>query len=553
MRRIKLMGVTALISIACGIPAAAVFEVNAVGPRPARVEGKPGALTPLPMPPCLGDDWCLVSGVPWRVRGDDLDFVYAVGTPGVLLVWENESWTTFHIPGASSLTWAARLTRATIVANDAAGAVFWFDGMAWSRDPEPRPLGDLKRALDGSLWARVLSDETGSAPQHRLVRRDERGWVDPVPPLTFWYFRSYVPLSRDEVWASGMVAEPGRLADVVYRGMSGRWVEVGRTDSGGPNQLSLIDGQLFHTWLGHWTGTGWSPATRPSPQQPRVPDDLRIGCRDLHEVDSTHAWCGGPDRLFVWRDGAWVKTTQSLFETEQPAGAWGTMPPPVWAGGDSYRAWGSGPSDVYRLSLRSVGQLEHFDGERWTRVMLDQPVWSVDGLDVSEVWVAGTEALFRREAGVFQKVVTFSNRGRVLARAVAPGRALLVFNGSLFEYDGTLKTLRSPEGGWAVYDVGLHAGRIVVAESTGTKGAHYRLVELDGASWRQVPRTDLYAGTSFVSVGERLLVSGRYSLTSSDSDPGTPLPSDGELWSDGTFLWVSGEGRSFRGPLPGRR
>ncbi len=548
------------------LPAEPETQAAAVSPK---VPGQRGQPTLLPTEPCSGDDWCLIRGRQWTVKASTPSFVYAVGGPGVLLVWEDEAWATYRVPTSSALASASLVEPHEVWTTDDQGAAFRFDGATWTRDPTTRQLGNLMQSPDGTLWA--LSSSEAAAPGNGLdlsfgdhvVRREAEAWREPFAPLPFCYLGTVLPLSRDEVWASGMVCPtPSSAVNVVLRSRGESWEELARSEGSWPDSLSLVAGRVRHQRLGDWTGSGWqaipsSPGPQPRPPgAPTVSGDDPRGCNQLLRLSDDRAWCGGPDHLYVWRSGAWHLTTHHPLDETQPPEAWGTMPTRVWAGANVLFAWGSGPTDVYRLRYeRRISTLEHFDGQTWTPVNVEGTPWGIDGLNKDEVWLGSGSALFRREGGAFRKVASLDAPGTEL-RVLAPGKVVVALDrGPLLTFDGAFKTLRTPERAWGINALTSRGDTIVIGERELGRSDRRRVLQFEGGSWVELNRGSQAWSTSLLFLREKLLVGSEEWVSAKDGEPGIAVPWIRDaigpvLWTDESSLWFTGFITAFKRPVP---
>ena len=83
----------------------------------------------------------------------------------------------------------------------------------------------------------------------------------------------------------------------------------------------------------------------------------------------------------------WFATIDDPFSETQAADRWETLPPALWAGADTQRAWGSSASDVFRVRRDAGANLERYDGSRWTAVF-DYRVHDAAGSGPEDVWFA---------------------------------------------------------------------------------------------------------------------------------------------------------------------
>jgi hypothetical protein len=521
------------------------------------VLGQPGQPTLLPAETCSGSDWCLVRGRGWSVRQDGTS-VYAVGSPGILLVWQAEAWTTYGVPTSAGVSSAAVGVADDLWVTDWNGAAFRFDGTGWFKDDTTRALSGLVRTADGALFASAQGPLGGPhrlLPTVSVVRRDDSDWREPFPPLPFCHVGSVLPVSRDEVWASGLVCPTtDSTFNVVLRSRDGQWEEVGREKGNWPDRLLLVGGSVRHTGLGAWTGSGWRQVPEPVRDPTTAPwvrtGDAPLGCSEVLRIDDREAWCGGADRIFRWRAGTWNVTTQHPSERTQPARAFGTMPTTVWAGGDTTSAWGTGPDDVFRTRYdQRTPVSEHFDGTAWSPMTLEGSVWGVDSAG-SEVWAGSGSGLFLRDGQMFRKVATLDAPGGAL-RVLAPGRVVVVTGAAVLEYDGAFRTLRTIEPGWAVVDLAVRGETLVVAEREGGRSLRRRIVQRVGDDWVELNRGEDSASTSLAFWGDRLVVGSGYFISIEDGEMGVPRPErGGAVWTDDSTLWSFSVFSAYRRSIP---
>ncbi len=87
-----------------------------------------------------------------------------------------------------------------------------------------------------------------------------------------------------------------------------------------------------------------------------------------------------------------IGTLLAAADATQGADRWDTLPPTLWAGGDTARAWGSGPDRVFRVRQSQASPVEQYDGASW-RTALDRHATDLHGAGPNDVWFATSSAV----------------------------------------------------------------------------------------------------------------------------------------------------------------
>lgn len=415
-------------------------------------------------PRCGVATWCWEHGRPINdIHGRSDDSVFAVGPGGGVIEWKGDRWVE-HAPFTTmdiTDVWVAAPGDVWVATADR--SAWHYDGETWQRaqvrggghfsgsGPEDVWLGT--RHLEGTTW-REWGPELGlTADVHALGRND--------------------------VWAVGYksdeIGNVDRAYGCIVRHFDGqRWTQVGSpvtTDSGcGLLQLSgqirvISSSQTFRFDGRAWVSedVDWGRPTLdfeedPSVQEYLLPDGdgfVRVpfssGCVKATRIDADTWFCHGEKgeiRRFTGAD--WAAAPQDRYGATLSADEWGTLPPAVWTG-DARLAWGTGPTDVWRVRPnREIEDtfhplahiLEHFDGRAW-REHARGRMEDIAGTASDNVWFVGDQLLHWNgqtlrevpppsDVGVgpleFRKVLSFGPSSTVFVASIAlEGSYLLHF------------------------------------------------------------------------------------------------------------------------------
>jgi hypothetical protein len=475
---------------------------------------------------CNEQDFCWVHGVPIAdVHGASDEVVFAVGAKGTLLEWTGDRFVAREpfTEGDLNRVWVAAANDVWII--DYAGEVFHYDG----RD-----------ATKVAVRGRHVS---GSGPDNLWIdtqRFDGNAFEDLTPP-GWLEARDVLALDRDDVWALGYMSESGETVAMHYDGE--RWEQRGAPlgrDFFNGGQLARVRGEIWAfvphkavrfdgaQWIelpsildeGRWqlpelAATGNADVLLAGGDFIAVP--IEVGCKHAFATDTGVAWCSSNDGHVAHFDGGdWRSARPDRFGATLDAEQWGRVPPELFAG-NAKLAWGTGPSDVFRVRpLPPFGRrempgevLEHYDGTDWTPLVRDQFYRDLSGSAAADVWIVGSE-LRRYDGQRVETIALPAELGALTPKAVlgfGPRAAWVLADrtgetaGVLLRYDGRWSVAVDSTqlgDGFHLDDVaGRAADDVWLLASSGSStrvpgpGA---LLHFDGSSWS---RTDLWTSFSF--------------------------------------------------------
>ncbi len=579
MRR---FGHLALVLAACGGPL-----------DPPLVPAAPATPAPVPLPPpapltaveaiaapavdCSAGAWCWRRNRPLTLIGDrDHGTVLAFGAEGTFLLWQDDRWASIPVPTGRTITsaWAAGPRDAWAIDED--GSAWHLDGAAWVEAPADSALSRVFAAPDGTVWAKAagLGNARCGSIANRLLRRDGARWVEAVAPHPYCIDSGdYLVRAGGELWSAGMVC--GDSPSVEVRRWDGAaWTLIGAAIPDQPAYpiLQVVGGRVRVQAAGtyEWDGAAWTAlAPRPLPPQD-LPSDQRafwdglgytvvssaVGCTSGVRLDATRAWCMGSAGILAETAAGWAPTLVDDFADTRPAAEWGTLPPELWAGSDTVRAWGSDPSWVYRVRRSTGSKLERYDGATW-RVELDAAVRDLDGTADGVVWAVTDSGVKRLTNGrcaawVDEPLPTvFGELGEVRAVRAFDARTAFVMTARLLlRFDGTGWSVHAeaPEG-WSLGALaGTGADDLWLLRRQDDRAGATVIAHSVGFDWRDVAVPDADEVRSLRSSGGATWAAGtrqvvRLQSRSSEAPIGLPRGGfgGGSVWDTGSALWLSNE------------
>lgn len=462
--------------------------------------------------------------------------------------------------------------------SDADGSTWHFDGKRWAEAPAEVPIGRLLASPDGTMWGVTFSTGAhGAAGALELWRREDSQWVRAMDPFPYCISGDFLIAPDGSPWSAGLTCTGGSVSAMeVHRWNGTTWQRVGEPmlDQDWYPRLSRLGGTISVQAFGarfSWNGVAWVNA--PSAGYPQRLDLSLIGvydglgysivpraldCRDAFRLDDSHAWCFGEGRIFETRGAEWVRVLPDPFEQTQDAARWGSIPPSVWAGGETTtHAWGSGPSDVYRI--RGEANLEHFDGMNW-KAVLEGRAFDIDGASASDVWFATEAGVFHFDGNSLEKVpvpAEFASAKSTGVRALGGGAALAIIGGVLLGFDGSWRVIHRPPKDMFVSSVaGTGLTDLWLLQQTGGRGTRRELLHSDGSRFTsfEVTQLDWYAslatrnGQTWLAVDDAVIPLGV-----SGNGPSVPVPglrATPSLWLGPDSIWLFSAKSARRHPLP---
>lgn len=448
--------------------------------------------------------------------------------------------------------WVASATDAWV--SDDAGSAWHFDGTSWTESPASTFIDRVMGSPEGTVWAVARGP---SAPS--LLRRDGDDWVVPMPVHAYCIGGDFIVLEDDEVWSTGLVCDDtGAVVGIeVHRFDGADWMRVGeRLDDSLFPRITRIDGRVR---VGsaqplEWDGTSWRPVAMPLPP-PVVPDGqtvrfdglgyttlpASIPCSVGYRLDATQVWCFGDGQIFFANGEAWSSTLVDEHEDTSDAAAWGTIPTTLWTGGDSFRAWGSGPTDVYRVRRNTGFHLEHFDGESWT-IVLESIVHDLDGTAPDDVWLATEDGVVHYDGSAFVDAAIPTELAEAVVdeiHMIGRGAPLASADGRLFVYrGGAWISSFTARDTWTIGSIGgTSANDVWLVQARGGRTDEMELMHFDGASWSAAEPGHSWS-TELVTAGEDTWLSTDGSITRLGS---TDAPITSESGASGASLWVGSD------------
>jgi hypothetical protein len=365
-------------------------------------------------PRCGNATWCWEHGRPINdIHGRSDDSVFAVGPGGGVIEWKGDRWVT-HDPFTTMdimEVWVAAPNDVWVATADR--SVWHYDGKIWTR-AAVRGGGHFSGSGPGDVWLGT----------RHLTGTTWREW-GPELGLT----ADVHALGPNDVWAVGYrsdeIGNVDRAYGCIMRQFDGqRWTQVGSpitTDSGCAllsvhGQIRVIStSQTFRfdgaTWVPE--DVEWGRPTAgldddPATLEYLLPDGdgyVRVpyttGCVKATRIDADTWFCYGENgeiRRFTGTE--WAAAPHDRYGATLSADEWGTLPPAVWAG-DARLAWGTGPTDVWRVrpnreiedSFHPLAHIiEHFDGNAWREYGRSR-IGDIAGSASDDVWFVGDQLL----------------------------------------------------------------------------------------------------------------------------------------------------------------
>lgn len=549
---------------------------------------------PLPaaLPACVEGPptgrWCWARGAPLAVSGDrDLGTVFAIGAEGAFFRWEAGAWVPAPVPTSRTLVsgWVGSASNAWV--SDEQGSAWHFDGATWSEAPAGVPIARVLGSPDGAVWAVTEGGAVahGVASGAELWRRDGSTWVRAMEPSAYCLGGDYLLGSDGSPWSAGLTCDAdGVVSAVEVRRWNGSaWQPVGAPipQQGWFPTLTRLDQTISVRATGHftWDGTAWlasSPAGGGYPQG--LPLDVTgledgvgwsvvpraLGCEGAFRLDATQAWCFGNGRIFASRGAGWASTLPDAFAQTLGADRWDTLPPALWAGGDVRRAWGSGPTDVYRIpaiGLAAASIPEHYDGTRWTPA-LDVRAVDVHGTGPNDVWFATEAGLVHFDGRSFvTRPVPAELADGPLTAVYAPGGGVVLglTDAALLAYDGSWRVSHRAPRGWRILAVaGSGPTDLWLVQHLWGRNDTTELLHHDGTAWTRVEVSPLswFGGASLATRGSQTWLASANSVRRLGvAGHGSPVPVNTlrvatSLWIGPDSLWLLSDTVARRRGLP---
>jgi hypothetical protein len=474
------------------------------------------------VPECDMADWCWVRGRNLRVENASSGISIASGDEGFFAMRTAGAWVEQRVPTNKYIASAHALN-----ANEAWAVAL--DGPVWHRMGTTWSVVSLSQKVFevfGTADATYGIASVGAGEERSLVQWRKDVWerVSPASPCAI---AGFAVLENGELWSAGTACVGLDAKELqVQRLRDGVWEPVGASFSGsyGGVGIKVVNGTMqtaarqgMRDGLFQWDGSTWQyVAPRPAPSLPAglrevwdgtvahiVPDGP--GCREVIRAKDGELLCALSGHLFGFRDGTWSEHLDDPFRATRAAAEWGTIPPALWAGSDSERAWGTSKANVYRFGKHNGNKLEHYDGAKWT-VVVDAESTDVDGTSASDVWVGTKTGLQHFDGRSFSPVAIASlavaSYGVLDVLALAsgvvvvlqlPGSQNLVYalqNGSWRLIHGEQAGVQDFNA-WDVHSVEGAAFDDLYAVETRSK-ADARFVRFDGARWSSQSFGDVY-------------------------------------------------------------
>ena len=581
-------------------PDAAV--VSDAGPlaRDAAVDERTDAAVE-PWVPCPSGAWCWVRGRPYRLGADRVgEQVFAFGAEGALVRYAGGSWIAMPVPTRSVIVdaWLRGDDRAYALDEDRTlwrrdGTTFVsmatsvsFSGFIDSFAPSPWALvGNVFSTLDGDVLREI-------APPSADIR-----WI------------SYEIDVDGVLWATGY--ESGNVRSF-YRFDGATWQRIAVpfegstsvTDDRGAMRLSVVD-SVGRERVYRLDGDTWvevtlaTPTVVPPPCSSYAPYAFSDGRAFTQCLPNRYMMDPSTMRSpIVAYDGTtWseIPVEADPYGATLPAALWGTVPPALWAGDRTLEAYGSGPTDVFRLRagpldsgstrMGALGDVEHYDGASWTPFLSN--VRDFEARSMTDIWFAA-EALQHFDGATLTTVMppedllaprTFYDDAPstpMRVHALSTTELLVVYHQALLLFDesnGAWRRLFTPLGtgetsaveyGYIADAHGLSANDLWVYEQAmGSRNGLSIVHHFDGTSWENVREYTLderyrqdalltnvhlerLGGELFAQMAGRV---ERVRLEENDAFPNAAGMSELDVLSQlGDELWITGPGRAARHP-----
>jgi hypothetical protein len=507
--------------------------------------------------------------LPLTLGGHDVDSVHAFGPQGAFLRWDEATtdWVSVPVPTDRTLVSGAVGGPDNLWAADELGSAWHFDGEAWTEAVADERILRVFIRPSGSVWAQsgaVAEAHGGGISGGALLRREGDAWVLGAEPYPFCQGGDYVFLDNDEIWTAGLVCNQAQsvVAAEVHRFDGIGWERVGETLSGASWYPHFqVVGDRVRVSVGdewEWDGAAWQPFERPLP-----PQDLPVGqtahwdgfgytrvrgdldCTDVFRVNEMRAWCSGAGQLYFHTRWTWQGMLDDAYAQTQPAESWGTLPTALWAGANTLRAWGSSPTNVYRVL--TTGLVQRYDGSQWRGGVIDHRVYDVHGIDANDVWFATEQEPVQFDGRFYTPTPLPSEVAAptLRVRATAPNAALVSTEKHLLRYDGEWSVAREAPGTRHIVTFAVRGEEIWVVEDIHDRSNQGFLAHFDGTAWRELsePKVDVFG--ALAAAGDATWLYTADVVARLDGSVSAPVersltsPWAAELSADDGSLWLT--------------
>jgi hypothetical protein len=236
----------------------------------------------------------------------------------------------------------------------------------------------------------------------------------------------------------------------------------------------------------------------------------------------------------------------------QPADRFGTLPPALFAGSDTLRAWASDPNDVYRVRASTGRVVEHFDGASW-EVVLDERTWDVDGAAADDVWFATDNAAVHFDGHTLTRHPLSHDVSVNRLAALGAGAVAVAMTEQVWLYDGARWSLgySAPPGARLMGIAGTGPGDVWAIRHEAGRTNDIALVHLTGATAVDVA-ADITGYGDVEIFDDRLWMSTDGGVSTLD---GVALglgwfSFDAALHVDDEYVWLTTGSEALRHPLP---
>jgi hypothetical protein len=514
------------------------------------------------------------------VGGQDRpESVFAIGPVGAFLRWESDHWISVSVPTERTLISAAIGGVDALWASDETGSAWHFDGTSWNEARPEQPISRVFVTDQGTVWAQAGAmgeAHGGGSSGGILLRREGNAWVSGPAPFPYCLGGEFLMRENEEIWSTGLVCDAGGgvVGAEVHRYDGSEWQQVGErlTEASWYPRFVVVDGRLRinASLLWEWDGMAWQKL-----EQPTYPQDLPLDeqaiwdggaytvvpsgsdCTSVLRIDASHAWCSGAGQIYFNDGTRWSSTLRDRFDETQPSASWSTLPPALWAGGDTRRAWGFSDSDVFRIRNTAASPLERYDGSAWTTA-LDYRVNDLDGAAADDVWFATERdpVHFDGEAFTPQPLPSDLSGESLRVQALGQERALLATKTRLFRFDGEWSLLRQAPGTRFMQDFAARGDEIWVVEDIVDRSNDLFLAHFDGTTWSELDASKLvgYAELTLANNEAWAVTDGVINRLGDGAevaiDRGLTAPWSASLWLGGGAIWLTTPKQALRHALP---
>lgn len=524
---------------------------------------------------CPANEWCWARNRPLTLGGDRvLGTAQAIGPEGTFLRWAGDRWVSTPVPTRRALRSAWVLDPDVAWASDDQGVAWSYVRGSWTRAAAETPISRIFGGPNGTAHAIAggTSGGHGGVSGARLLRYEGSSWVEAVSPPEYCLGGDYLVLPSGEIWSSGLTCDQnGAVNGLEVRAfVRGAWVVVGARITGQawyPELEQLGDRvRVRATGLFEWDGSTWNSVERPLPPQ-QLPIDQSafwdglgytvvpgsLGCGEGLRLGAGLAWCSGEAGIYVETTQGWASTIIDAYAETRSAAEWGTLPPELWAGGDTEHAWGLDAQRVYR-SRRSTGRkLEVYDGTSWT-IARDVEVIDLDGSADGWMLVLTRTGLLRinlrtPDAAFSEETIpdVFGDPGELRDLHVfLGGSAYVVGQNLLLNFDGTGWGLRyTAPASWELVSTAGTGGRDhwLLSHARGRSNEVKIAFSESGQTWSDIAVEGASGyGVLRTSMGETWLASDGMVAQLAPNPTVMPLPArifDASVWTNGAGLWLS--------------